>query len=363
MINAVYIHIPFCTQICTYCDFCKFIYNEKWIKEYLRALKKEIKQRYKNEKISSIYIGGGTPSALKIEDLKELFEIISSFNLNDNVEFTIECNTEDLTKEKLELFRKNDVNRLSIGIQTFNKKMLEKLNRKLNLNNLKLAFEMFDNINLDLMYALPNQNIEDLKKDISEVLKFRPKHISFYSLILEENTILYINKIKEIDDDIQREMYEYICDELNVHGYNHYEISNFAKDGYESKHNLVYWNNENYYGFGLGAFGYINNIRYENTRSINKYLNGNYILEKEVIDLNRKLEDEFMLGFRKINGINKKNFYEKYKIDIKNIEIVKDLLIKNILSETTENIFINKKYIYVSNEILEKFINSDLLVH
>jgi len=363
MIKTVYIHIPFCTHICTYCDFCKVLYNEKWIKEYLRALKKEIHKKYKGEKISSIYIGGGTPSALEIEDLKELFDIISSFNLNKKIEFTIECNTEDLTKEKLELFKKNNINRLSIGIQTFDEKHLKTLNRSLNLNNLKLAFEMFDNINLDLMYALPNQKLCELKEDIKKVLELKPKHISLYSLIIEENTVLYINKTKEVEDEIQRKMYDYICKIFKEYGYNHYEISNFAKTDYESKHNLVYWNNEKYYGFGLGASGYIENIRYENTRNFNKYIDGNYVLDEENIDLNRKIEDEFMLGLRKVNGINKKDFYKKYNFDIKNIEIVKNLLDKKVLFETKENVFINPKYIYVSNEILEKFINYDLLVH
>ena len=153
------------------------------------------------------------------------------------------------------------------------------------------------------------------------------------------------------------------CEYLKKYGYSHYEISNFSKEGYESKHNLVYWNNGTDYGFGIGASGYINNIRYENTRNPKKYFEGNYVLEKEKIDLNRKLEDEFMLGFRKIEGINKREFYQKYNIDVKDILIVRELLSKNMLIETKDSIFINPKYIYISNEILEKFINSDLLVH
>jgi len=364
---GIYIHIPFCNNICTYCDFCKFLYNEKWIKKYLGALKKEIAMKYKNDEISSIYIGGGTPSALKIEDLKELFKIISSFKIKKSAEFTFECNIEDINKSKLELLKNNGVNRISIGIESFNNKHLEFLGRnyksEIIIEKVNLAKKYFNNINIDLIYAVPNQTIEELESDIDNFIKLNINHISTYSLIIEPNTKLYINKIENIDEDKDFEMYNLICERLKDNGYKHYEISNFAKEGYESKHNLVYWNNGTYYGFGIGASGYINNIRYENTRNPKKYFEGNYVLEKEKIDLNRKLEDEFMLGFRKIEGINKREFYQKYNIDVKDILIVRELLSKNMLIETKDSIFINPKYIYISNEILEKFINSDLLVH
>lgn len=361
--NSVYIHIPFCTNICSYCDFCKFYYNKKWIKEYLMALKNEINERYKGEEIKTLYIGGGTPSSLDIPELEELFKIIGSFKLSKQIEFTIECNSEDLSFEKLEIFKKNKINRLSIGIQTFNKKLLKQLNRTLNIEGIKLAFNTFDNINLDMIYAEPGQTLDMLKKDLKKVLDLNPKHISLYSLIIESNTIMYINKTKEISEEEQSEMYNYIKEKLKKQGYIHYELSNFAQKGYESKHNLVYWNNQEYYGFGLGASGYIDNFRYTNTRSINKYNEGKYTLEKEKIDKQRKIEDEFMLGFRKIKGINKKDFYNKFKIDIKSIEEVSKLLKQNILVDDGENIFIKENYLYVSNEIIQKFINLDLLVH
>ena len=363
MPKSVYIHIPFCRQICTYCDFCKFYYNKKWIKDYLRALKKEIKENYKGEKITTLYVGGGTPSALDEEELKELFEVISSFNLNETFEFTFECNSEDLTKEKLTLFKENRVNRLSIGVQTFNKNLQKKLNRKLNLNNLKNAFKFFDNINLDLMYALPEQTINELKSDIDLLLDLNPKHISLYSLIIEPNTMLYIENTKEINEDIQREMYDYLCEALESKGYSHYEISNFCQNGYESKHNLTYWNNNEYYGFGVGASGYVDGVRYENTRSISKYIQGKFILTKEKINKQRCLEDEFMLGLRKIKGINKNKFYQKFHKNITEIKEVQQLLEKGYLKEDSKQLFINPDYIYVSNEIIENFINIDLLVH
>lgn len=363
MAKAVYIHIPFCRKICSYCDFCKVYYNEKWTEQYLLALKKEIKQKYKGEKIKTIYFGGGSPSSLNIKELETLLKIIENFNLENEPEITIECNNEDLTNEKLQVFKKYNINRLSIGLQTFNPKFLKKINRTINLENIKLALNLFDNVNLDLMYAFPYQRLEDVKKDVDEILKLNPKHISLYALIIEENTKFYIDKEKELDEDVQRRMYDYIREKLCNNGYTHYEISNFAQKNYESRHNLTCWNNEEYYGFGMGASGYLDGVRYENTKSINKYLQKQTIISEEKITLSRKIEDEFMLGLRKIEGLNKTKFFQKYKIDINRINDVSELLEKNLLIEDKQNIKINPNYIFVSNEIMEKFINMDLPIH
>ena len=359
MSKSVYIHIPFCEEICSYCDFCKMFYTENLVDKYLEKLKKEIEKNYKNESIETIYIGGGTPSSLNLKQLTKLFEIIKIFNLSKNIEFTFECNL-NIDNKKLELLFKNKVNRLSFGVQSFNEKNLKFLNRNHNkediFNVIKNAKKIgFKNINIDLIYALPNQTLKELDEDLDLFLKLDVNHISTYSLIIEPNTILYNNKIKNIDEELDYKMYELIIKKLK--DYNHYEISNFAKEGYESKHNLTYWNNLEYYGFGLSASGYINNIRYDNTRSINKYLKGNYILNKEIIDINRELEYEFILGFRKIKGINKNNFYQKYNINILDNKIIKKLINENKLIDDNENIYINPKYIYVENSILEEFIN------
>ena len=361
--KSVYIHIPFCDDICTYCDFCKFYKNNEWIDKYLSTLKKEVIKNYKNDLINTIYIGGGTPSILNLDQLKKLFSIIKLFKLDKEVEFTFECNVESITKEKLEYLYKNKVNRLSIGVQTFNNKFLKYLNRHHTYNEvkekIKLAKEVgFKNINIDLIYAIEGQTIKDLEEDLNKFLELDITHISTYSLIIEPNTILYINKTKEIDEDLDYEMYKLICNKLKQNGYNHYEISNFAKTGYESKHNLVYWNNLEYYGFGLSSSGYINNIRYTNTRNLNKYFNLNYIEESHKLIINEKIENEFILGLRKIEGINKKDFLKKYKIDIKSIDIVNKLLKEEKLLENKTNIYINPKYIYTSNFILEEFINN-----
>ncbi len=360
--KSVYIHIPFCSSICSYCDFSKFYYNEVWVNQYLEALNNEIDLNYKGEVLNTLYIGGGTPSCLNIEQLTKLFNIIKKFNLSTKVEFTFECNVENINKEKLEFLYKKGVNRLSIGVQTFNNDLLKILNRhhtkKEVIEKINLAKSIgFNNINVDLIYAIPKEDMNILKNDLDLFLSLNINHISTYSLIIEPNTKLYIDKFKNIDEDLDYEMYKYICTKLKKNGYNHYEISNFAKDGYESSHNLTYWNNEEYYGFGLGASGYVNGVRYDNTKNLNKYLNKNYIYESHELELKETIENEFILGLRKVKGINKKIFQDKYNINIKDINHVKKLITDGKLLEDEDNVYINPKYLYTSNDILIEFLN------
>lgn len=360
MANSVYIHIPFCNTICSYCDFCKMFYNKKYINDYLNALDYEIKNNYKEEIIDTLYIGGGTPSVLSIDELSKLFEIIKVFKLSNDYEFTIEVNVNDINKEKLDLFKKNNINRISIGVETVNEKFLSFLNRNHTkeevINNVNLAKEYFDNINIDLMYAFPNEVIDDVMKDLDFVINLNPTHISIYSLIIEEHTKIFIDKVKPIDEDIESSMYYNIINKLEENNYHHYEISNFAKDGYKSRHNLVYWNNKEYYGFGLGASGYINNIRYTNTRSINKYLNHEFIIEKEEMNDSINKENELIFGLRKIDGISKKEFHSKYKCDIQDSFDVDNLIKEKLLIEDNDRIYIPKDKLYISNSILVNFI-------
>ena len=359
---SIYIHIPFCSSICNYCDFCKVLTNKQWIDKYLVALEKEIKQNYKGEYVKTLYIGGGTPSSLSLENLKRLFDIFKIFDIDKNTEVTFESNSEDLTLDKIN-FLKNRINRLSIGIQTFNKETLKNLNRKLNINNLNNAFKAFENINIDLMYGFQNQSIDDIKADLNKIIELNPTHISTYCLILEPNTKLYIDNYIPLEDDKESDMYDLIVKTLKENNYEQYELSNFSKKGYQSKHNLVYWNNEHYYGFGLGASGYIDNIRYENTRSLNKYLKGNYVLDKHELSLDETIQNEFILGFRKIIGINKQNFYQKYKMNLNEIKLINDLLSQELLVEKEGNIYINPQYLYTSNEVLLNFIDFTLHKH
>lgn len=353
--KSVYIHIPFCSNICSYCDFPKIYYHKKWINDYLEALNREIELRYKGELIETIYIGGGTPSSLEIEELEKLFSIIRKIKSN-YLEFTIECNLDNLTKEKINLFKRNNINRISIGIESFDKKNLNFLNR--NLNNLELIPYIkkigIDNINVDLIYALPTESKKTLINDIDKLLELDVPHISTYSLIIEPHTMIYNKKIENIDDFLDLEMYNIICSKLKA--YNHYEISNFSKKGYESKHNLTYWNNEHYYGFGMGASGYIDNIRYTNTKSINEYIKGNYILEEEKLDIKEIMENEMILGLRKLKGVNISDFKKKYNKEIKEVFKIDKLIEEGKLLIENDYIKINPKYLYVSNEILINFI-------
>lgn len=359
-IKSVYIHIPFCNNICSYCDFTKIYYNKKYINDYLDALEKEIKSNYNNEILDTIYIGGGTPTSLDIDELKKLFHILKIFKLNRTYEFTIECNIESLDKEKIKLFKDFGVNRLSIGIQTFNSKFLKYLNRNHTKEEAfdKISFckKYFDNINIDLIYGLKNETIEDLKYDLDMFLKLDINHISTYSLIIEPHTKLYNDKEENINEELDYKMYELICNTLKDNGFNHYEISNFSKNGFESKHNLTYWNNEKYYGFGLGASGFIDNIRYTNTKNINDYIIGNFKGEEEIITKQIDMENEMILGLRKIKGVNTKSFKNKYNLDIENVFDIKKIIKEGKLINKDHYIYINPKYIYLSNDILINFI-------
>lgn len=363
-VSSAYIHIPFCTHICNYCDFCKVFYNEKFVSLYLKQLKKEISNRYKKEKLKTIYIGGGTPSSLSYEQLVILFNILSILKKDIDIEYTIECNIENITEDKLKLMKKNGINRISIGVESFNNKHLKYLGRKhtkeQSIEKIQLVKKYFDNINVDLMYAIKNQTIEDLNNDIDILINLDIPHISTYSLIIEDNTILKNNNTDYIDEELDYQMYKLIEDKFKNYGYIHYEISNYSKKGYESKHNLTYWNNNNYYGFGCGASGYIDNIRYDNTRSITNYLKGEYLKEENILDINTTIENEFILGLRKINGMNIDKLNKKYNINIKDIKALNKLLEENKIIIEDNNLFINPKYLYTSNDILIDFIDLNI---
>ncbi|MDD5980496.1 MAG: radical SAM family heme chaperone HemW [bacterium] len=353
--RGVYIHVPFCKSICTYCDFCKMYKNDDLIKKYLKKLSFEVEENYLNDVIKTIYIGGGTPSCLSKNELKSLFKITKKIKLSKNYEFTFECNINDINENLLMFLKENNVNRLSIGVESFNEKLLKIMGRKNTdvAKKIKLAKSYFSNINVDLIYGLNNETMDDLDDDLKNFLKLDVPHISIYCLILEDNTILKINNYQELDSDIERQMYDRIRKVLRKNDYIHYEISNFCKKNYHSRHNMIYWNNEEYYGFGLGAGGFINNIRYENTRSINNYLKGKIRLEEEKLDEKTNMENEMILGLRKINGVSRKKFYKKYH---KNIEEVFDV---SKLNKNNNNYYISKKYIYVENSILTDFIDKN----
>lgn len=361
--KSVYIHIPFCKKICSYCDFCKVYYNKTLVKNYLSSLYKEIISQYNNEVLDTIYVGGGTPSSLSIDELEDLFKSINLFKKSRTVEFTFECNIEDITEELLLFLKKKGVNRLSVGIESFNKRNLKLMGRntyfKDALEKVNLIRKIgFNNLNLDLIYAMPKETMFDLYCDINKLLKLNPEHISTYSLILEKNTILYNKGYQNISEEKDAKMYNYIIKKLKKHGYNHYEVSNFAKEGYESKHNTTYWLNNEYYGFGCGAHGYIGNIRYENTRSIFKYINGEYTYSKELLSRSEEMDNEIMLGLRLLKGIDVEKYQEKYKEKITDsYPNINNLLKEGLLVLDNNYLRIPEKYIYIMDSIVLKIVS------
>lgn len=356
----IYIHIPFCASICSYCDFPKVLYDKKYIYNYLKALEKEIDTRYKNKEVKTIYIGGGTPTSLALDELKMLLEITTKFKRKNLIEFTIESNVECLDIDKINLLKEYGVNRISLGVQSFNNNTLKELNRKHTkedvfdvVSNLKKVG--INNISIDYIYGV-NSNIEELKEDINTFFKLDVPHISCYSLIIEDGTIFGINKKKYIDEDKELEMYKYIENTLDKNNYKHYEISNYAKDDFYSIHNINYWNNGNYYGFGMGAVSYLNNNRITNTKSLTNYIDGNYQYENTYEDKLLEMSNTFMLGFRLVKGIDTDMFYKRYNIKVTDLEVVNKLLKEEKLILKDNRLFISPKYFYLSNEIIMEFI-------
>lgn len=353
--KSLYVHIPFCEHICSYCNFIKIYYDEKVVDKYLDCLEKEL-QSFHIENLDTIYIGGGTPSSLKIEQLEKLLSILSKIPLNDNYEYTMEANPENLSKEKIMLLKKYGVNRISLGIQTFDEKISKLLNRK---HNFKMVKEVVNNLNsiginnysFDFIYAVPFQTKEIINKDINLSLSLNPKHLSFYSLLIEENTLLYIQKYKEADDTIQREFYDFIYEKLKENGFNRYEISNFSKPNYESKHNLTYWLDEKYYAIGLSSSGYIEDKRYTNTKNMTEYLKENTKRDIIKISKNDEMFEYIMLNLRLDKGIDLSAFSQKFKIDL--------LKIKEKEIEELEK----RKLIYIKENHLRTTYNGSLLLH
>jgi len=358
---ALYIHIPFCKTICSYCDFCKVLHSNEWIGKYLDCLDNEIKNYYMGETIKTIYIGGGTPSSLNHDQLEKLFDILKQFNIDDAIEFTFECNLNDINKELIKILLANGVNRLSVGVESFDSNKLKFMNRNHTFLDAKEKINLckdlgLTNINLDLIYGIPGETLSVLKKDLKLLLKLKPTHISTYSLIIEKNTLIDINKTNPISEDLDYMMYEYICKKLKSKKYKHYEVSNFSLNGYDSKHNLTYWNNEEYYGFGLGASGFLENVRYENTRNLTKYLKGEEDRSQTILSKQDFMDNELMLGLRKLEGVNLKCFKDKYGVDLESEYPIKPLLKTKDLIYKKGYIFINPSKLYLMNEILLKLI-------
>lgn len=357
---GVYIHIPFCTSICSYCDFCKIYYDKIYIDRYLNNLDREIRERYKGEIVNSIYIGGGTPTSLDYQELKRLLDITRIFNTNREIEFTIESNIDSIDDDKIGLLKSYNVNRVSLGVQSFDSKCLEILKRTHNKKQAidiirKLKTNGLTNINIDIIYGI----IDDMgvvEEDINTFLELEIPHISCYSLIVENNTMLSVNNYKNIDEDIEYRQYKFINNMLSKNNYYQYEISNYCKEGYESLHNINYWNNGNYYGFGLSSVSFINNYRVSNTRNLSRYLKGHYIDSEVLEDKDTRMSNTMILGLRKIEGVNRKSFYYQYQEKIEDVFEIDDLIRSNKLIDEDGFLRISCEYLYLSNEILLRFL-------
>ena len=320
---GIYIHIPFCAKKCDYCDFISYCDKSNLIDEYIKKLKEEIESDLDNKEyeITTIYIGGGTPSFINSKYIVDILNIIKDkYNL-ENTEITIEVNPGTATEEKLLDYKNTGINRLSIGLQETNNELLKQIGRIHTYEEFLVTYNLarkigFENINVDLMIGLPNQSITNIKESLNKVITLNPQHISVYSLILEEGTKLYQkyenNEIELPGDELERNMYWYVKNTLENKGYNHYEISNFSKKGYESKHNMNCWEQKEYIGFGLNAHSYLDGVRFSNTEILEEYLN-NYkktIHEKQTIEDMKK--EYMLLGLRKIEGVSIQKFEEKF---------------------------------------------------
>lgn len=361
--NSLYIHIPFCKQICFYCDFCKVFYDEKQVDQYLQVLKKELAALKISDQLKTIYIGGGTPSALNYQQLSLLFDLIKPYISKETKEITIEVNPETIDETKMQILKAGGVNRLSIGVETFDDQLLAKINRhhqrKDVLNVIELAKKyQIDNISIDLMYGLPDQSIDDAKKDLQFALNLEIKHISYYALILEKRTVLNNLHYQPLDEETELMINKMIDEQLCQAGFNKYEISNFAKTGYQSLHNLAYWHYDNYYGIGLGASGKIDDCLYEHNRNLTAYLKGENTLDKIVYSKEETMFNHLMMSLRLIEGLNLKEFEHRYQqsiFDVYDQALNKHLNLKTLVIED-DYLRCNKEAIYLLNDILLDFL-------
>ncbi|MCO7175669.1 radical SAM family heme chaperone HemW [Sporolactobacillus kofuensis] len=373
--RGAYIHIPFCDHICHYCDFNKVFMKNQPVDEYLDALAKEM-QHYREDGLpETIYIGGGTPTALNEVQFERLFIDIQKNLVHSSVrEFTVEANPESLNEEKLEIMKRFGVTRLSIGVQTFDDHLLQEIGRAHKsadaANAVKLAqTHGFDNVTLDLMFALPGQTETSLHESLERAIGLGTPHISIYSLQIEPKTIFYnrmrSGKLRLPGEDIEADMYGQIIFELEKHGLHHYEISNFAKPGYEGIHNSLYWQNEEYYGIGAGAHGYWKGVRYANAGPVKKYIervhaHGHARTSEHPVTVTEKMEEEMFLGLRLMKGVSTSHFREKFGVPIDQIygTQIARLQEEGLLTEHHGRLSLTRRGIFLGNNVFEAFITS-----
>ncbi|MCY7964489.1 radical SAM family heme chaperone HemW [Bacillus inaquosorum] len=375
--KSAYIHIPFCEHICHYCDFNKYFIQSQPVDEYLNALEQEMINtiaKTGQPDLKTIFIGGGTPTSLSEEQLEKLMDTIIRVLKPSSAlsEFAVEANPDDLSAGKLKILKEAGVNRLSFGVQTFEDDLLEKIGRVHKQKDVFASFERareigFDNISLDLMFGLPGQTLKHLDHSLNTALSLDAEHYSVYSLIVEPKTVFYNlmrkGRLHLPPQEQEAEMYEMVMGRMEAHGIHQYEISNFAKAGMESKHNLTYWSNEEYFGFGAGAHGYISGTRTVNVGPVKHYID--LIAEKgfpyrdtHEVTTEEQIEEEMFLGLRKIAGVSKKRFAEKYGRSLDELfpSVLKDLAEKGLIYNSESAVCLTHQGKLLGNEVFGAFL-------
>ncbi|MFP3357670.1 radical SAM family heme chaperone HemW [Planococcus sp. SIMBA_143] len=379
MVKGMYIHIPFCHQICFYCDFNKVFFKDQPVDAYIESIGKELalwkQEGALDHPLETVFLGGGTPTALTPEQLERLLELIHQYvPMAEGVEWSSEANPDELTREKMEVLYKGGVNRLSMGVQTFDQDLLKRLGRTHANDDVLRAVETarevgFANISFDLMYGLPGQTMAQWDETLERAFAFSMPHFSAYSLIIEPKTVFYNlmvkGKLNTVTEDLEGDMYERLMEEMEKHGLHQYEISNFAKPGHESRHNLLYWDNEEYIGVGAGAHGYVKGVRYSNHGPLKKYMEPLESGERPVLDATQvsvkaQMEEEMFLGLRKTAGVDIAHFEEKFGAPLEKVygEILRSETAKGNLAIEQGRVKLTHKGRFVGNEVFEQFLLS-----
>jgi len=373
---SLYIHIPFCVRKCGYCDFISFDYNQDNMTEYMKSLIKEIEHYSKqyDRKIHTIFIGGGTPSLLSGLEMKNLMTVIKeNFDISDCVEISMESNPGTLTEEKVKAYKEAGINRISMGVQTLNNDTLKSLDR---IHDVQAVYDSVEainkaginNFNMDLMFGLPGQTLDQLENTVKKMIDLKPTHISAYSLKYEEGTEFYRKlekgELEAFEDELDRDMYSLIINNLSKAGFEQYEISNFAKKGYMCEHNLVYWEKKPYLGLGVGAHSYLNDERFYNAKTLIEYKDhvknqGHSVIGKEIIDKADDLFEYIILSMRLNKGLSIKTANEKYNIDFLNkYKTELDQMIKDALIEIKDDrVVLTSKGRDLSNQVFVAFLD------
>ncbi|MBC1757352.1 oxygen-independent coproporphyrinogen III oxidase [Listeria seeligeri] len=374
--SAVYIHIPFCEHICYYCDFNKVFLEGQPVDEYVDLLIKEMQITAMNkqmEPIDTVFVGGGTPTTLNEAQIAKLCTAIQEiFPMKEEVEFSFEANPGDLSVAKVQTMKDYGVNRISMGVQSFNNDLLKQIGRIHTVKDVYQSVENmrtvgFENVSIDLIFSLPGQTEADFQDTLNQALALDLPHYSAYSLIIEPKTIFYNlmqkGKLFLPGQDAEANMYDLLLVEMEKHGRKQYEISNFAKEGFESKHNITYWSNEHYYGFGAGAHGYIGNTRYSNFGPIKKYMeplqeNKLPVFQQKELTLKEKMEEEMFLGLRKVSGVSKAGFQRKFgqNLDTTFQNAIQKTMAKGWLENNEENVALTRNGRFLGNNVFQEFL-------